>query len=40
MTDNLEEDEVKDTTKNPLERPLEVIDSNKRSGNINFWIIW
>ena len=33
-TDNLDNDEVNDTTKNPLERPLEVAnDSNKRSGN-------
>ena len=31
-TDNLDNDEVNDTTKNPLERPLEVAnDYNKRS---------
>ena len=33
-TDNNENVEVKDDTKNPLERPLEVTDSNKRSGKI------
>ena len=33
-TDNLDNDEVYDAIKNPLERPLEVAnDSNKRSGN-------
>ena len=34
MAKTLVKDEVDDTTKNPLERPLEVAnDSNKRSGN-------
>jgi len=30
-TDNFEDDEVNDTSKTPLERPLEAIKSNKRS---------
>ena len=33
-TDNLDNDEVDDTTKTPLERPLEANGSNKRSGKI------